>query len=205
MRANARFFIGFSLMTTTKFTTRASKSITKLLDDKDLSLIPTRSQCLYSPVQRGDHYVWIKLMDSDGTLVGPRLVTDGEGASPDSLVDLLIGVVIQCEDSTSQTKPNPIGKAAIEHARNGVWVDLLGEGRRRLDRVHVLMVLPKGAAHGEKRKFATAKRNVTNAADLMPDCESLEVPRGISSDKLAKEVKKKIRAWFKGRGRPRIN
>jgi len=68
-----------------------------------------------------------KVMDSDGLLVGRRRVKDGEGAKPTEEVNLFIGVVIQSEDSTSQTKPNPFGKAAIGTIRDGIWVDLIDE------------------------------------------------------------------------------
>lgn len=141
-------------------------------------------------------------MDSDGLLVGRRRVKDGEGAKPAKEVNLFIGVVIQSEDSTSQTKPNPFGKAAIGTIRDGIWVDLKGEGRVRLDRAYVLFVLPEGAPTNEKKKFETAKRNVKNAADAMPDAESIEFARGVSTANLKTGITKKARRWLKGRGRP---
>jgi hypothetical protein len=144
-------------------------------------------------------------MDSDGTLVGKRSVKPGEGADPAKEVELNIGVVIQSEDATSQSKSNPIGKATVGYADNGVWVDINADGRTRLDRVYVLMLLPSGAAPEHKKKFATARRNVENAADLTPDCLILEVPRGISSQKLYESIRSKIRPLFKGRGRPRTD
>jgi hypothetical protein len=189
----------------TKFTTRARAAVAKLWADADLSLLQLQSGSLFSPVFRNGDYEWVKLMDSDGTLVAPRKVKTGEGTDPVQEVELLIGVVIQSEDASSQTKPNPFGKAAIGHVRNGVWVDIEAEGRRRLDRVHVLMLLPKGAAPKHQKSFATAKRNVENAADLMPDCDVLEVPRGIRGDKLYSAIKTRVRPWFKGRGRPKAS
>lgn len=189
----------------TKFTTRARTAIGSLSDDKDLQLLPLKSSSLFSPVLRNGAYEWLKVMDSDGVLVGQRKVKSGEGANPTEEIELLVGVVIQSEDATSQTKPNPLGKAAIPHVANGIWVDLKVEGRRRLDRVYILMLLPKGAASKRQKKFDTAKRNVQNAADMMPDCETLVVSRGIKADALSKDIKKKVRPWLKGRGRPKEN
>jgi hypothetical protein len=185
-----------------KFTSRVRSAVESLWTDGDLKLLKLRSGSLFSPVFRSD-YEWLKVMDSDGMLVAPRKVKNREGANPTSEIELLIGVVIQSEDATSQTKPNPIGKAAIGHVVNGIWVDVENEGRKRLDRIHVLMLLPKGAAPKQQKPFATAKRNVENAADMMPDCETLIVSRGISGDELAKTIKKTVRPWFKGRGRPK--
>ena len=188
-----------------KFTARARDAVTELCKDVDLSLLELASGSMFSPVMRGNDYEWIKLMDSDGLLVAPRTVKAGEGAPPLKNVEILVGVVVQSEDATSQTKPNPFGKAAIGHVGNGVWVDIKGEGRRRLDRVHVLMLLPRGSSGTRRKKFNTAKRNVQNAADLMPDCESLEVPRGISGEALCEAIRKQVRPWFKGRGRPKAS
>ena len=188
-----------------KFTGRVKATVKELAKDSELQLVPVRSGSLFTPILRGDNYEWVKVMDSDGTLAGPRKVTAGEGAEPESEVELLIGVVLQSEDTTTKTKPNPIGKASLGHVKNGIWVDVAKEGRRRLDRVHVLMVVPKGAVPKLQKDFLTAQRNVLNAADMMPDCEVLIVERGVSASDLVKEVKKKVRKNFKGRGRPKAS
>ena len=112
-------------------------------------------------------------------------------------------MVVQSEDTTSQTKPNPVGKAAVVHIPNGVWVNVEGEGRYRLDRVLVVFVLPKGAAPKHRKNFATAKRNVENAASFMSDAVAIEGAPGMSSEGLGTALKKKIRPFFKGPGRPK--
>jgi hypothetical protein len=119
-------------MARTTFTKNLSKAIKQIINDGKLGLDETRSGSLYSPVFSSD-YKWAKIMDSDGLLVGRRSVKeDGDaGATPAIGVYLRIGVVIQSEESTSQTKPNPFGKAAIGTIRNGIWVDLkMGERGR---------------------------------------------------------------------------
>lgn len=186
-----------------KFTTRVGAAVKELASDPDLHLVPVRSGSLFTPVLRSGKYEWLKVMDSDGTLAGPREAKGGEGAEPKFKVELLIGVVLQSEEATSQTKPNPIGKASLGHVKNGIWIDVVNEGRKRLDRVHVLMLVPKGAAPKYQKSFKTAKQNVQNAADMMPDCEVTFVDRGISAKKLRDLIKTKVRPWFKGRGRPR--
>jgi hypothetical protein len=185
----------------TKFTKNLRNAVEQLIEDPDLGLWDTKSWSLFSPVFRGD-YIWIKVMDCDGLLVGPRRVKDGEGAKPAEDVNLTVGVVVQSEDSTSQTKPNPFGKAAICHTPNGIWVDRSNGERVRLDRLHILFVLPKGAPPAQQRSFETAKRNVINAAGAMRDTEAVEFPRGVSTATLATALREKIRPWFKGRGRP---
>jgi hypothetical protein len=119
-------------------------------------------------------------MDSDGLLVSRRPIHAGEGAADSSATFLLVGAVIQSEDATSQTKPNPLGKASLGHIPNGIWIGIANEARRRLDRIQIVFVLPKGVAPWRQSKFQTAKRNVENAADMMPDAITVEVPRGIS-------------------------
>jgi len=188
-----------------KFTTRVRNAVDELSNDASLDLMVLKSGSLFSPVFRNGDYEWIKVMDSDGVLVGQRKVKNGEGANPTEEIGLLVGVVIQSEDATSQTKPNPLGKAAIGLVWHGIWVDVQNEGRRKMDHVHVLMLLPKGAAPKYQKSFATAKRNVENAASMMPDCATLIVSRGIGAQELATTIKKKVRPWFKGRGRPKAN
>lgn len=171
--------------------------------DADLDLLPTTSGSLFSPVFSSGAYRWAKVMDSDGLLIAARPVAEGEGGAPAEPVELLVGVIVQSEEATSQTKPNPLGKASLAHIPNGIWVDLEEDGRRRLDRVLVLLVVPKGAAPKHQKKFATAKRNVENAAALMPDAQSLAVNRGRSAAKLQADLKATVRPFFKGPGRPR--
>lgn len=148
-----------------KFTQRLKDAIGRVQQNEGaLNLIQYRGGSLYSPVFREKKYMWAKLMDSDGLFVARRNVHDGgEGRKPANSdgTSLLMGIIIQCEDSTSLGKPNPFGKASLPHVPNGVWVDLDGDkqkdqmnvGRRRLDRVLIVFVLPKGAAQHQKKRF----------------------------------------------------
>lgn len=186
-----------------KFTRRLRDALAILAADPDLGFLDDEGGSLFTPIFASGSYTWAKVLDSDGLMLAPRIVKDGEGGKPAKPVELLLGVVVQSEEATSQTKPNPLGKAAIAQIPNGVWVNVKGEGRRRLDRVMTLFVVPKGAAPKKAKKFKVAKRNVENAAAFMPDAEPLVVPRGDSAKKLATKLKKAVRKFFKGPGRPR--
>ena len=185
-----------------KFTTRLRTAVDTLQSDPGLQLVEYSGGSLFSPVAVAGTYKWAKVMDSDGLLVAARTIQNGEGGEPERPGELLLGVVMQSEDSTSQTKPNPFGKAALTHVPNGIWVNVKGEGRRRLDRILVLFVLPKGAAPKQQRAFASAKRNVENAAKIMPDVGIIEVARGESSERIAELIRKRVRPFLRGRGRP---
>ncbi|MCC6867662.1 MAG: hypothetical protein IT522_02460 [Burkholderiales bacterium] len=165
--------------------------------------VASKSRSLFSPIFRSRKYIWVKVMDSDGILLSERKVHSGEGGDPAAEVSLLLGVILQSEESTSQTKPNPVGKASLAHVPNGIWIDVVNGGRRRLDRLLVIFVLPKGAAMKHQRAFATAKRNVENAADMMPEAVTIAIPRGASSSKIEAALKKTARPFLIGAGRPK--
>ena len=118
-------------MPNVKFTTRLSDAVHSLETGSGIRSVPCRSGSLFSPVYRDGKYKWIKVMDSDGLLIARRRVHPGEGGDPSTPVSLLLGVVVQSEDATSQTKPNPLGKAALSSVPYGIWVDT-NDGRQRL-------------------------------------------------------------------------
>lgn len=184
------------------FTARLNQAIETMLVDASLRAFAPESRSLYSPVYRSGKYAWAKVMVSDGVLLAHRPVHNDEGAKTSSKTELLVGVVLQSEDATSQTKSNPLGKAAIAHIRYGIWVTVKGS-RRRIDRLVVAFVLPKGASAKDKKSFATARRNVLNASEMMPDAVSVEVARGVSASKLAGVLTRQLRPVLVGRGRPR--
>lgn len=126
------------------FATRLRRAVEDVALEAALSPVHTRSGSLYSPVYRDGKYVWAKVMDSDGLFVTERIIHDDEGAALPFASHLLLGAIIQSEDSTSQSKPNPLGKASLGHVPNGIWVNTTDGRRRRLDRVQIVFVLPKG-------------------------------------------------------------
>ena len=190
---------------TTKFTDRLREALASLTANTSMNCRSAKTNCLYTPTYSQGKYVWIKLMDSDGTLINERPIHTivGEGAAPESETRLLLGVILQSEESTSQTKPNPLGKAALTHVPNGVWVDTEDGKRRRLDRFVVAFIMPKGAAPKHQKKFTTARKNVLNAAAVMPNAVAVEVERGVGFDALADRIATELRPFLVGKGRPR--
>ncbi len=183
-----------------EFKKRLKSAVEKLAETE--RYLPVKSVRLYSPVWRDRQYRWATLMDSDGTLLRERRVASSVASLKQQTV-LLIGVVIQSEFSTSGTKPNPLGKAAVGNAPRGVWVDLKGGARRRLDRLFVLFVLSEAKAYHLKKAFVTTEMNVRNASEAFPDVDVLIVPRGISKGDLVSKLRAKARRWLTGAGRPR--
>jgi hypothetical protein len=185
-----------------KFTERLNEALELFRDDVSFKEVSAQNRSLFTPVYREGKYEWAKIMDSDGILLGSRKIHNGEGGALDAEPELLVGVIIQSEDSTSQTKPNPLGKASLSHIPNGVWVNIENT-RKRVDKLIVAFVLPKGSSPEHRRAFDTARRNVLNAADMMPDAIAIEVSRGISAVNLKDKLAKELRAVLVGKGRPR--
>ncbi|WP_152033952.1 hypothetical protein [Paracidovorax avenae] len=190
---------------TSKFTQRLGYALEDVVKDVSMKCHFARTNCLYTPTYERGKYVWLKLMDSDGTLLSERPVhpKDGEGIAPEENTRLLLGVIIQSEDSTSQTKPNPLGKASLSHVPNGVWVDTPEGLRRRLDHFVVTFVLPRGTSVKHRSRFLRSRKNVLNAATVMPNAVAVEVNRGDSAKKIADLLKMELRPFVVGKGRPR--
>lgn len=187
----------------TSFTSRLRDAINLMVEGPSMKCSRTKSNCLFTPLYRNGKYEWAKVLDSDGTLLATRRVHDGEGVSPKDTVNLLMGAIIQSEDATSLTKPNPLGKAALLHVANGIWVDMQGNGRKRLDRAMVVFVLPEGAAHHDRKRFKVTRRNVLNASDIMPGVVTVQVPRGANTKEICDAVSTEVRPFLVGKGRPK--
>lgn len=184
-----------------KFTSRLSDALDLVQESEKKYFLPD-NRSLYSPVERkGGYYEWVKVMDSDGVLLAERPIKPGEGAQHTQAGKILVGVIIQSEDATSQTKPNPLGKAALPHVENGIWVTIKNV-RRRIDHFIVLFVLPEGQEQRRKRPFKTAQRNVRNALELMPGTCEIAIKRGASSEEIMQELCKEVRRVLVGKGRP---
>lgn len=188
---------------TIKFTARLDFAIQLLAADKNLKCVAASTKSLFTPLYEGGKYSWLKVMDSDGTLVSFRKVHKGDGSAPEKDTYLTLGVVFQSEDATSQVKANPFGKAALTHIPDGIFASLSDGTRRRLDRLIVVFVLPQGTTPDHIRKFNRARKYVMNASKLMPNVVTVQVPRGGSSATIAQQLKTEIRPFLTGAGRPR--
>lgn len=166
---------------------------------KNLRCEATKSLCLFTPVPGVSGFQWAKLMDSDGLMIATRTVK-GKGIKD---AKIRVGVVIQCEEATAQTKANPIGKAAISQIATGVWVDLDGAQRVRLDRLTVLFVVPSPSNPSAKKRSTTAVANTELAATVMPGATQLTIPQGLQSKDIAVHLQNETRGFLVGRGRPK--
>ena len=187
----------------TRFTTRLRQAVLSIDDNESLKCLKASSNSLYTPLYSSGKYRWMKVMESDGTLVAWRPVKGGDGKEPAMTTNLMFGVVIQSEDATSQVKANPLGKAFLTTIWTGVFVDLKDGSRRRIDNLLVVFVLPKGAEAKRKKAFARAKKYVTNTADLVDDVVAIEVARGASAEDIKAKIVEEIRPFLFGAGRPK--
>lgn len=187
-----------------KFTEQLKKAIRKLA--KDGQLLEPKSFHLYSPVYKGGKFIWVRLLGSDGILARERytVASDEGGREP-----IVVAVVVQSEQATSATKPNPLGKAAAALAPLGLWADFKKRNgnkvqveRRRLDVIRVLLLLPKPAALDRQSAFETARQNVQNVVDTVVHAESQEAPQGAKPDAIESAIMSNARRWLFGKGRP---
>lgn len=91
----------------------------------DLGCIETKTQRLYTAYwKKGSTPAWMSPMDTDGLLIRERTMKDGE-AAPGKVktTPALLGVIIQVEETTARTRPNPYGKAGVVNVPLGLWVD----------------------------------------------------------------------------------
>lgn len=170
-----------------------------------LALTSLKNQRLYTPVWKGRAYRWFSPMDTDGILYGQRPVATGEdhGGSPGpgKPRSLHVGVILQSEFATSQTKPNPFGKAFVTDVPLGLWVDTVDDERIRLDEAYVLFVVPQATAVNKKKTSENALRNVKVAADVSPNAFYIEVGQGDSAQSMADKIKMTVNGWLRGAGR----
>lgn len=172
-----------------------------------LGCVAPATRRLYTPFWKAGSYSWLSPMDSDGLLLAKREAVGGApGSCPLKGCDvpqLLLGVVVQVEEATGATKPNPYGKASVVDAPLGLWVDIW-EGsdaagwtrcRRRLDHTWVLFVtrddLP--GVHANLEVVTT-----TNKSSWY-----LTFKSSASVDVVATKLTSEVRGFLVGRGRPK--
>ena len=186
-----------------KFEDRLKSAIQEL--SKSKGMITPHDYDLWSLTYESGKYVWVKIMGSDGLLLATRKTTDsGSKAGRGRMI--LVGVVIQCEQTTSQTKPNPFGKASISQVPFGVWADVEARKgktwRRRLDAVRVALIAPEPAAYKAKKKFHVVAKNQDGVAKLLVDTEVIKIPQGSGTIDIQNALMNNFRGFLKGRGKP---
>jgi hypothetical protein len=167
-------------------------------------LVTPRSNNLYTFAKVGGFYQWKLVQNADGLLIASRNVGPSQDYQPNK-TSILIGVVIQSEFMTADTKPNPQGKASVSHVETGLWICRANDNQMlRIDIPRVLFVLPKGASPKKRKKYKTTLENVSQAAALHGNSKLLTVPRGISAKRLSKKLYGQVKDLLKVVGRPRI-
>ena len=186
-----------------KFEDRLKSAIQGLV--KPEKLLTPYDYDLWTPTYKDGKYIWVKIMGSDGLLLAPRK-TAKSGEKAGSQRSILVGVVIQCEQTTSQTKPNPFGKASISQVPFGVWVDVRQQKgsavRQRLDVVRVALIAPEPSAYKAKKKFKIVSQNLDGVSALFVDTDVLKIAQGAGAKDIEAALMDKFRGFLKGPGKP---
>lgn len=185
---------------------------------KNLNCLKLRTVRLYTPYwKKGKTYGWMSPMDTDGILVAERTAEGGTktGTPPTSVKvpPLLVAVLIQSEEATGMTKPNPYGKASVVNVPLGLWVDrvdwvdvLKKDGtkkakqrpvvtRARLDHVWVMFITRDDlhGVHSNLEVVTTAHR----------DSWYVSFPPNATAATMAEKIDADVRGFLKGKGRPK--
>lgn len=178
-----------------------------------LGCVELRTRRLYTPFwKKGKTYGWMSPMDTDGMLVSERGVDGGPADAPNKVrvSPLLVGVIIQSEEATGKTKPNPYGKAAVVNAPLGLWVDRICNvaptdgvitkpttemARVRLDHVWVLFVAPND--------IPELVSNLEVVTTAHRDSWYLPFPRATLPNAMATRIEADVRGFLVGKGRPK--
>jgi hypothetical protein len=186
---------------TMTFKARAKAATAELRDE--LGCVPTRTQRLYTAYwMKGSTPAWMSPMDTDGLLVRERRVKDGD-APPKFAVTYpsLLGVIIQVEETTARTRPNPYGKAGVVNVPLGLWVDRWYEPdqtwmRERLTHAWVLFVT--------RDDLAYVISNLENVRAANRDAYYCAVKAKASTAQIKAALRKQVYAYLVGVGRPRV-
>jgi hypothetical protein len=170
----------------------------------DLQCVETKTQRLYTPYwSKGSAAAWMSPMDTDGLLVRERTIKDGE-SPPGKNVRArraLLGVIIQVEETTARTRPNPYGKAAVLNVPLGIWVDREDPGdpgtywRERLTHAWVLFVT--------RTNLGYVIYNLENVLAASRDAYYFAVARNASVATIKTKLREQTYAYLVGAGRPR--
>lgn len=146
------------------FKHRVSAAVETLIDASTNKLEKPVSYSLFMLRKGPGGLVWAKLMQADGLLLRFTDAKHDEAAECANQVRVLRGIIVQTEETTSNTVPDPLGKAFVPTTPGGVWVDLGTTTRRnrvRIDFPTVLFVTPKPTSTLAKVKADFAKRKGT--------------------------------------------
>lgn len=178
-------------MAKTKFKKRVEDAIAKLVVDNKLVNLSGNTLC--TPMKIDGKWKWMSFCESDGILARFLDVAKGEVAKPDTCSEVLAGVMIESEESTSDSLLNPWGKSCIPSIPNGVWIDLKDQhGRKRhvLTIVEIILVTPepKSTTASTQKKFRTRKSILQRVESAAPHVSLLIAGKNDSGDVLAGKI-----------------
>ncbi len=190
-------------MAQTDFKRRLNEAV-KLLKSEHKLLDP-RNNNLCSLHKVHGAYRWQLVQNADGLLLVERFAKHQDKKNRRE-TRVVAGIIIQSEYTTSGTKPNPQGKAAIVSVLTGLWFEEQGsEGMTRIDIAEVLFVLPAGASASDRKRFATTLENVRQAVSLHGRSRLLIVGKVWSRKKLAKRLYAQVQDVLTSVGRPKTS
>jgi len=185
----------------------ASEQVARALNLTDMIV---KGYDLFTPAKSSRDYAWTKVFNADALLVGTRPVKQGRltTAAYDKVrgvSKVRVGVIVQSEWSTAQELGNPLGKASASHFPDGLWL-VQDDAITRLDRVHVLFIVPEpgaGDSQEDNKKFERALTLTTLAAQMMPHCQVIRAPVDCTEAALVELIKSATSKAFRGPGKPK--
>lgn len=178
-------------MAKTKFKKRVDEAVKKLVADRSLLNVPYSS--IYCPLKVEGQWKWTSLCEPDGILARSITVAKGEPAKADEHSEVIACVLVESEESTSNSLLNPWGKAHIPTVPNGVWIDIkAGNVRKRriLTVTHVLLVTPepKSTTTKTQKNFKMRKSILQRVDSAAPDVTLVIAGKNDSRNQLATKI-----------------
>lgn len=178
-------------MAKTNFKTRVNEAVKKLVTDHHLLNIPYGS--IYCPLKVEGKWRWTAICEPDGLLARSIDVAKGDPAKPDEHSEVIACVLVESEESTSNSLLNPWGKAHIPSIPNGVWIDTKsGNTRKRciLTVAHVLLITPepKSTTVSTQKNFKMRRDILRRVGSAAPDVTLVIAGKNDGSDALATKI-----------------
>lgn len=186
-------------MAKTDFKKRVSEAINKLIKEK--SLLDVRYRSLYTPMRIDGHWKWMAFSEPDGILARVIDVAKGDPAKASEHSEVVACVMVESEESTSDSLLNPWGKGCIPSIPNGVWIDY-HSGKQRKRRIvtvaHVILVTPepKSTTAATQRNFKKRKSILERVDSASGDVTLLIAGKNDSKDVLADKIWQQAEAFL---------
>jgi len=186
-------------MAKTDFKKRVGQAVNKLIADK--ALLDVRYHSLYTPMQINGSWKWMAFSEPDGILAQRMTVAKGDPKKADEHSEVIACVLVQSEESTSDSLLNPWGKSCIPKIPNGVWIDY-HEGNQRKRRLltvaHVLLVTPKplSTTVATQKNFKKRKSILERVDAATADATLVIVGKNDSRDSLATKIWNKVKHFL---------